>query len=168
MLQYPDGQTVTCLDQGTDANGEYLIVEHRIIRQGAVNGPHWHPDLKESFTVIEGQIRFRVDGEDIIAGPGDKLTVFPKQVHQFWKEGDDPLVMIHEIRPPGLHWHMFALIHKLECEGKMNRHGIPRNPLWLGLAWEAMDGYLSGPPTVVQRLVLGGLARLAKAFGYRV
>ena len=167
-LVYPDGQAVTCLEQGTDRNGAYLIVEHKINRKGVVNGSHWHPNLTESFTVIEGKMRFVIDGEETVVGPGRKLTIAPGQVHQFWNESEGPLIAHHEIRPPGLHWQMFALIHKLECEGKLNRQGIPRNPLWLGLAWESMEGYLAGVPTIVQKLLFGGLARLAKAFGYSI
>ncbi|MDF2713256.1 MAG: hypothetical protein K0R28_181 [Paenibacillus sp.] len=165
-LRYPDGQTITCLAWDTDKDGEYLLVEHRMYRNGAINGPHWHPVLTEKFTIVQGTMLFRVDGNETVAGPGSTLVVSPNQVHQFWKESDGPLVMLHEIRPPGRHWQMFALIHKLECEGKMNQKGIPRNPLWLGAAWESMDGYIAGPPKLVQKIVLGGLARLARVFGY--
>ncbi|WP_199617675.1 cupin domain-containing protein [Paenibacillus alkalitolerans] len=168
VLLYPDGQSVTCLERSKDNDGEYLLVEHKIIRNGAINGPHWHPVLTETFTIKQGKMRFKVNGEETVLGPGEKLTIFPGQVHQFWNESDTTLVALHEIRPPGLHWQMFALIHKLECEGKLNGKGIPRNPLWLGLAWEAMEGYMAGPPKIAQDLVLGGLARLAKGFGYKV
>ncbi|XID94524.1 cupin domain-containing protein [Paenibacillaceae bacterium WGS1546] len=168
VLRYPDGQTVACVAWDTDSDGEYLLVEHRMFRKGAINGPHWHPVLKEKFTIEQGTMRFRVDGEDTLAGPGSTVVVAPNQMHQFWKENDGPLVMLHEIRPPGRHWEMFALIHKLEVEGKMNPQGIPRNPLWIGAAWGAMDGYIAGPPKLAQKIVLGGLARLARVFGYKV
>lgn len=166
VLAYPNGQSVTWLEEGLDERGAYLIVEHRIVRKGAVNGPHWHPELTERFAIREGRIRFERDGEEVTLGTGGELTILPGQVHQFWKEGDEPLVMLHEIRPPGKHWEMFVLIHKLETEGKTAASGIPRNPLWLGLAWETMDGYLKGPPILLQKLLLGGLARLARKLGY--
>lgn len=168
VLQYPDGRTVTLLSQGRDGDGEYLRVEHRMYQKGPINGPHWHPVLTESFTIKQGTMRFKVDGEEIMLGPSESLTIAPRQIHQFWNESEGPLVMLHEIRPPGLHWHMFALIHKLEIEGKVNKKGIPRNPLWLGLAWESIEGYLVGPPRIVQTIVLGGLARLAKLLGYKL
>jgi mannose-6-phosphate isomerase-like protein (cupin superfamily) len=167
-LIHPDGRTVTFLDQGIDEKGEYLLVEHRVTRQGAMNGPHWHPVLTESFVVKEGRLRFFVDGKEQILGPDGQITIYPNQVHQFWKVGEDQLVAIHEIRPPGLHRNMFELVHKLESEGKMNKKGIPINPLWLGLAWKCIDGFQVGPPPIVQKVFLGGLARLAKVFGYRI
>lgn len=166
-LVHPDGRTVSFLAKGTDEKGDFLIIEHRVTRQGAMNGPHWHPVLTETFQVAEGRMRFVVDGKETILEAGGQLTVHPNQIHQFWNIGDRPLAATHEIRPPGLHGNMFGLIHKLECEGKLTSKGIPRNPLWLGLAWECIDGYLAGPPPWVQTVVLGGLARLAKAIGYR-
>lgn len=168
VLIHPDGSTVTLVERGVGELGEYLRVEHKINRKGAINGPHWHPIISEMFTVKQGKMRFRVDGEETLMGPGRTISISPGQVHQFWNEGGDPLVALHEIRPPGLHWQMFALLHKLETEGRMNRKGIPRNPLWLGYAWETMEGYLAGPPKIIQKIVLGGLARLARAVGYKV
>jgi quercetin dioxygenase-like cupin family protein len=165
---HPDGRMVVFLEQGIDDKGEYLIVEHRATRQGAMNGPHCHPVLTESFAVKEGRMRFLVDGQEKILGPGGQITIYPTQVHQFWNIGEDQLITIHEIRPPGLHRKMFELVHKLESEGKMNKKGIPLNPLWLGLAWKCMDGYLAGPPPIIQKMFFGGLARLARALGYRI
>lgn len=167
-LVHPDGRRVTFLEQGIDEHGDFLIIEHQITRQGIMNGPHWHPKLTESFKVREGRMRFLVDGQEQIVESGSQITVYPNQVHQFWNIGEQQLVVTHEIRPPGLHWKMFVLVHKLECEGKMTRKGIPRHPLWLGVAWECIDGYLDGPPKSFQKVFLGGLAKLAKVFGYRV
>jgi hypothetical protein len=133
-----------------------------------MNGPHWHPVLTESFTVKEGRMHFLVDGQEKILEPEGQITIYPNQVHQFWNIGEERLVVLHEIRPPGLHRNMFELVQKLEKEGKMNRKGIPLNPLWLGLAWKCIDGYIDGPPLIVQKVFLGVLARLAKAFGYRI
>ena len=62
---------------------------------------------------------------------------------------------------------MFELVHKLECEGKLNNKGIPSNPLWLGAAWSY--GWVPrGTARILQTAVLGGLARLADLLKYRV
>lgn len=167
VLVYSDGTTITLLDQGIDHHGEYLIVEHVVPKTGAMNGPHWHPILTEAFTVKEGLMRFRIDGKEEFLKPDQHIKVLPKQVHQFWNESEELLVVIHEIRPPGNHWSMFKLIHKLSKKNGLTSKGIPRNPLWLGLAWESIDGYLAGPPVFFQRALFGSLARLARAIGYR-
>lgn len=166
-LDHTDGTIITLLEQGDDNQGEYLIIEHAVVKPGAMNGPHWHPILTESFTVKEGKMRFMVDGKEQILGPGQHIKIHPGQVHQFWNESKDRLIAIHEIRPPGNHWNMFRLIHKLAEKNSLNSKGVPRNPLWLGMAWECIDGYLAGPPIFLQKAVFGGLARLAHAIGYR-
>ncbi|MFA1819458.1 cupin domain-containing protein [Virgibacillus oceani] len=167
-LIHRDGRTVTFLRKGEDADGEYITLKHRMIQQGAINGPHSHPKLKETFKIMEGSMRFVVDGQEITLGTGEEITIYPMQVHQFWNVSQGNLVAIHEIRPPGLHWKMFVLMHKLECEGKLTQRGVPRNPLWLGVAWECIDGYLDGPPRFIQNLILGGLAKLAGKLGYKI
>ncbi|MED4161439.1 cupin domain-containing protein [Halalkalibacterium halodurans] len=165
-LVHEGGRSVAFLKQGVDEKGAYLLVEHRMMQQGAVNGPHWHPVLQETFIVKEGQMRFVIDGEEKFVEAGEQVTIEPKQVHQFWNMSEERLVAKHEVRPPGNHWAMFELLHKLEVEGKVNQEGIPTNPLWVGVAWELMDGYIKGPPLLVQKVVFGGLAKLAKIFGY--
>jgi deazaflavin-dependent oxidoreductase (nitroreductase family) len=129
-------------------------------------GPHWHPVLTESFAVEKGRVRFRVDGREFALGPGEFFTVRPGEVHRFWNSGGEPLVMMHLVRPPGRHRAMFELWHRLDVAGKTNRQGVPTNPLALGLLWERQDGYVAGIPEPVQRLVFGGLVRLARLAGY--
>ncbi|TMV47376.1 cupin domain-containing protein [Paenibacillus mesophilus] len=167
-LTFLNGNTVTLGNCGTDREGEYLILVHAIVRQGAMNGPHSHPILQEKFSIVEGNMRFMIDGQTILAGPGEQVHIKPQRIHQAWNEGAAMLLVIHEVRPPGLHWSMFKLLHRLEAEGKLTAKGIPRNPLWMGLVWETMDGYIAGPPRWIQRIALGGLGKIAGAIGYRV
>lgn len=110
-------------------------------------------------------MRFRIDGRRRTLGAGETLAITPRQVHQFRNAGGR-LVCVHEVRPPGRHRAMFELWHRLDRQGKTLGPGIPKNPLWLGVLWERQDGYIAGLPPVAQRLVLGGLARLARAVGY--
>ncbi|MDR6555595.1 cupin domain-containing protein [Paenibacillus qinlingensis] len=168
QLRFPDGMTVTLLEQGNDEWGDFLRIEHQILQQGAMNPPHWHPILTETFEVKQGLVKGIVDGVERELGPGDRLTIYPKQVHQFFNVGQETLIGIHEVRPPGCHWDMFVLHHQLAWEGKLSQKGVPYNPLWLGVIWKYGDGYDAGAPAIVQKVVLGGLARLAKALGYRV
>ncbi len=168
-LVHRDGHRVGFVDEGTDEVGGYLRIEHVWTRPGPMAGPHWHPVLTESFAVEEGRMRFRVDGREFMLGPGEAVTVRPGEVHRFWNEGnegEERLLVMHEVRPQLRHWEMFELWHRLDLEGKTNRQGVPTNPLALGLLWERQDGYVAGLPASVQRLVFGGLARLARLVGY--
>lgn len=166
ILVYPDGRRVTFLEEGTDEEGAYLRIEHCVKNQGTMNGPHWHPHLSEAFSIQEGRMRFLVGREQRICEAGETITIHPGQVHQFWNISEEQLRVIHEIRPPGQHRQMFETVHYLEWAGKMTKRGIPRSPLWLGLLWELIDGYIVGPPRWFQICFFGGLAQVAKRVGY--
>ncbi|MFC4374424.1 cupin domain-containing protein [Nocardia halotolerans] len=165
VLHFRNGHRVTLLDRGADAQGAYLRLEHVLPRPGRQAGPHWHPELSETWTIRAGRMRFRIDGTDIVAGPGDTVTAPPRAVHEFWNDAENT-VAEHLIRPPLRHWEMFELWSGLDNAGATTATRLPRNPLALGLLWEYQDGYLAGPPAWLQRWVLGGLAALARRTGY--
>lgn len=105
-LVHRDGHRVRTLGERTDEAGRFLLIEHAWTRPGPMVRPHWHPVLTESFAIEEGRIRFRVYGQDFSLGPGEGVTVRPRQVHRFWNESEGRLVQMHEIRPPGRHREM--------------------------------------------------------------
>ena len=162
-LVHRDGHQVVFLPR-PDAD-EVLEIEHRWPRRGRMAGPHWHPVLQETFAVRRGEMRFRVDGRDVVLGAGDRIVVEPGQVHEFWSTADETLEVRHEVRPPGRHREMFELWHRLDEQGKTTRSGIPRNPLWLATLWDLQDGYLAGVPASLQQGVLGALAGFARRRG---
>ena len=51
---------------------------------GPGEGPvlHWHP-YAETWLVIEGTVRFHMDGQEADAGPGDIFTVPRRKPHKF-------------------------------------------------------------------------------------
>ncbi|WP_280267641.1 cupin domain-containing protein [Nocardia wallacei] len=165
-LTFRNGHRVTLAEEGADEHGEYLRLEHHLPTPGREAGPHWHPVLAESWTVREGRLRFRIDGTEVTAAQGDSVSAPAGTVHEFWTEAPGTVVD-HEIRPPLRHWQMFRLWQALDAAGKTTRAGVPRNPLALALLWEYQDGYLAGIPAWLQRLTLGGLARLARRTGYQ-
>ncbi|MFC7227503.1 quercetin 2,3-dioxygenase [Salinirubellus salinus] len=56
-----------------ETNGSFGLVEQRA-NAGMATPLHVHHSDDELFYVVEGQVTFHVDGEDLVAGPGD--TVF--------------------------------------------------------------------------------------------
>jgi mannose-6-phosphate isomerase-like protein (cupin superfamily) len=102
-LVHRDGHRVAFVEEGTEERGGYLLIEHVWTCPGMMAGPHWHPVLRETFHVLEGRMRFRVDGREFFLGPGEGVTVRPGEVHRFWNEGEGRLRVLHEVRPPGRH-----------------------------------------------------------------
>ncbi|MGI5220202.1 cupin domain-containing protein [Nocardia sp. CA-290969] len=162
---FRNGHRVTLVDQGTDERGPYLRLRHEIPEPGRQAGPHWHPVLSEEWTVRRGALRFRIDGREILAEPGDTVAAPARAVHEFRNEATDTVVD-HEIRPPLRHWQMFTLWSALDEAGATTGSRLPRNPLALALLWELQDGYLAGLPVWLQRATLGSLAAIARRTGY--
>jgi hypothetical protein len=65
---------------------------------------------------------------------------------------------------------VFATIAGLAREGKVDKRGLPRNPLQLAVTMRTLGrhgGYDTSIPVGVQRLVAGTLGRLAEWLGYQ-
>ncbi|MEU1982680.1 cupin domain-containing protein [Nocardia sp. NPDC019395] len=165
VLTFRNGHRITMLGQGTDDRGPYLRLRHDLREPNRQAGPHWHPVLTEEWTVRRGAVRFRIDGREILAEPGDTVSAPARAVHEFWNETPGT-VLDHEVRPPLRHWNMFSLWSALDEAGATTDSGVPRNPLALALLWELQDGYLAGIPAWPQRAVLGSLAAIARRTGY--
>ena len=59
---------------GTEqTSGELLVVDLYVRPGGAVMGEHLHPAIEERFTVLRGQVGFRLLGRDAIAEPDPDL-----------------------------------------------------------------------------------------------
>jgi quercetin dioxygenase-like cupin family protein len=142
--------------------GENLIVEIRAQPGGDVP-PHLHPSLEEHWTVLEGRVRFKVDGRKVEAGPGDELTAPPGSRHSFKNVGDGEAHMRVEVRPAMELQEFLEEAAELARAGKYTRRGVPRGPgAALELA-EFADRYrdttvVLSPPPFVQR----PLARLQR------
>jgi quercetin dioxygenase-like cupin family protein len=71
-----------------ETDGEAVLVETIVRPDGFVAAAHVHPHQTERFEVLEGRLGLRVGDEEIVAEPGDVLTVEPGTPHRFWNAGD--------------------------------------------------------------------------------
>jgi uncharacterized cupin superfamily protein len=68
------GERVVRVGTG-DSGGELLLVADLFVRPGgAVAGEHVHPCIDEWFTVLEGEVGFRLDGHEPAAPSGNACT----------------------------------------------------------------------------------------------
>jgi mannose-6-phosphate isomerase-like protein (cupin superfamily) len=64
-------------------------------------GTHAHDGEDDSFYVLEGELTFTVDGEEIVAGPGTFVLVPPGVPHAFGNRGDAVARMVNVHAPAG-------------------------------------------------------------------
>ena len=151
-----------------DTRGERLVGDLYVRPGGAVAGKHTHSYITERFEVLAGTVRFHVDGREEIAGPGERVEVPPGVVHDWWNVGDDEAHVLVDIRPAERFELMIQNLYGLANDGKANARGVPRLlPLALFAREFRREGEFVRPPRIVQRVLFGALAPLARARGYK-
>lgn len=84
------GERITISAAAGQAGEDVLNWELVLAPGGRVPSSHAHPEQEESFTVLAGQLRMRVGGRRVIAGPGDTVRIPPGTVHHFANTGTTP------------------------------------------------------------------------------
>jgi quercetin dioxygenase-like cupin family protein len=85
---------------GADSGGALSIVEHPF-EVGALVPPHVHTREDEYSYVIEGEIGFRSEDQEVVLGPGGYIIKPRGEVHAMWNAGKTPARMIEVISPAG-------------------------------------------------------------------
>ena len=62
---------------------------------------HVHADEDDAFYIIEGELTFEVDGEEVAAPPGTFVLVPPGVPHGFTNHGSTPVRMFNTHAPAG-------------------------------------------------------------------
>jgi quercetin dioxygenase-like cupin family protein len=62
---------------------------------------HVHAEEDDAFYILEGELTFEVDGEEIVAGPGTFVLVPPGVRHGFTNHADTPVRMLNLHAPAG-------------------------------------------------------------------
>ena len=152
-----------------DTGGNQVVVDLYIKPGGAVAGEHVHPVIEESFTVVRGQVGFRIDGHESIAELNRRLHVPAGVAHDWWNAGEEEAHVIVEISPGAARFEeMIRNLFGLAQDGKTNSKGMPNLLQGALFAREFSDVmYFTKPPLVVQRLLFGVLGSIGRALGYK-
>jgi quercetin dioxygenase-like cupin family protein len=85
---------------GADTGGALSIVEHPF-EVGALVRPHVHTREDEISIVLEGEIGFRSEDQEVVLRAGGYIIKPRNQVHAMWNAGTTPARMIEIISPAG-------------------------------------------------------------------
>jgi quercetin dioxygenase-like cupin family protein len=85
---------------GKDTGGALSIVEHPF-DVGALVPPHIH-NLEDEFSIVlEGEIGFRSEDQEVVLAAGGYIVKPRGEVHAMWNAGSTPARMIEVISPAG-------------------------------------------------------------------
>jgi Cupin domain len=118
--------------------------------------------------VLEGALGLRVGDDQLIARPGDTITVPPGTPHGFHNPGDREARSLCEIHPALGFESLIETMFTLATDGKTNRKGMP-NPLRLAVIAKAHFETVPLPlaPDFVQRAALAIGDLLGRLAGYK-
>jgi quercetin dioxygenase-like cupin family protein len=85
---------------GADTGGALSIVEHPF-DVGALVRPHVHTREDEISIVLEGEIGFRSEDDEVVLRQGGYIIKPRNQAHAMWNAGSTPARMIEIISPAG-------------------------------------------------------------------
>jgi mannose-6-phosphate isomerase-like protein (cupin superfamily) len=162
------GEVLIFHETSRETGGEFVLVETIIRPDGFVAAAHVHPHQSERFEVLEGRVGFRVGDRELVAEPGNVVTVEPGTPHRFWNAGEGEARFVCEVRPALEFESLIETMFSLAAEGKTNRKGMP-NPFRLAvIARSHFDTVrLPFPPAWLQRAALAMGAPLGRMLGYR-
>ena len=156
------GERLLFLETSRETGGEYVLVECTVQPNGFVAAAHVHPYQTERFEIESGTVAFKLDGEEIVAGPGETVIVPAGSSHKFWNAGETEAVFVTEVRPALEFERLLETMFALANDGKTNKKGMP-NPLRLAVIANAHfdDVRLPFPPAWMQKvgLAMGAPAR---------
>jgi quercetin dioxygenase-like cupin family protein len=100
-IQGPAGGPLTFKVRGAESGGELTVFEN-VIAPG--DGPplHTHEAQDESWYVLEGELRFKLDGEMLAAPAGSFVFVPRGTVHAFQNLGSAPARILVIFNPAGM------------------------------------------------------------------
>jgi quercetin dioxygenase-like cupin family protein len=109
---------------------DVLIIDVRTEPGGGV-GQHFHPAAEETWRVLDGEVAFRLDGEERRLGAGDSLVAAAGSDHAFENVGATESHLVAEFRPPGTLEAFLREAAALAATGAWDHRGRPRS--WSGL-----------------------------------
>lgn len=62
---------------------------------------HYHREMEETFSVLDGEVTMVVDGKELVCGAGESVVIRPGAVHRFWNSGGTTAKMIAHFTPGG-------------------------------------------------------------------
>lgn len=149
-LKLTASETVTIVE----STPERLTVEGRWGPGGKPPPKHHHPAQAERFTVLEGELRFKVGDEDRVLSTGETIEVAVGTDHQVWNPHSEEARATWITEPAGRTEEWFRAV-----DGANREAGEGKSPSLLAFA-PLLDEFddtfrLSGPGPLVNAAVAG-------------
>jgi len=161
-------ERITILERCWDNPEGRATAELTALVGARVVGEHRHPNMVEKFTVLDGELTVKCDGQTSILRRGETSVVKAGVWHDWWNAGDCDARVRVEVTPGERFVHMIETFFGLARLGHTDSKGMPGLLQLVLCAREFSDVVeFRSPPPAVQRAVFWALAPIARWRGYR-
>ena len=169
VIEHLTGEHFAFRKTARDTGGQLLRIEALVEPRGFAAAEHVHPKQDERFEILSGAFRYRVDGVEREAGPGEVVEIPKGSPHVWENAGGEDLHMILEFRPALGTEEFFKSYFGLGQDGMTDlKTGLPNLIRMAVLLQEFRDEiHLAKPPLLAQRIVFGTLALVGRLLGYQ-
>ena len=145
-----------------------LVTELHLTPGARVALEHMHPEVDESFEVVEGRLGWKLDGKTGTAGPGESVTIPRGSWHDWWQVGDEPTVARVTVTPGDGFVNLISTLWGVGVDGFTDAKGAPK-PLQLVAVSRGFGEVVvpRKPPPAVQKVLFALLGPIAERRGYR-
>ena len=149
------GVLIRYVKTSLETGGAAHVQEARYVARSHKPPSHCHPKQVETFSIMEGELAFRISGEDRLVAQGQEVVVPQGAFHQIHNPGDRPALAIWETRPALRTAELFVALNRATRGGKAK----PRLRDAAAILTEYRDEFvLERPSPLIQRIVFGCLA----------
>ncbi|HLP93141.1 MAG TPA: cupin domain-containing protein [Saprospiraceae bacterium] len=163
------GHHFDILQDADSTHGALLDMEVTYPPQSVEPPTHYHPFQTEHFTILDGEMSIRINGQLRVYQAGESIEMPPNVHHAMWNSGHTPTRMHWRISPALQSEALFYSLATLAGEGKTDQQGKP-SLLYAGILFHrfSREFRLSSPPYVVQKWLFKTLAHAGAWLGLKV
>lgn len=169
MVNPQSGERFVWRATHASTGGAYCEFDLYLDEHAKVAAPHRHPSQVEQFSVVTGLFALTSDGVSGTYGPGEVATIAVGDAHRWSNTSGQPAHVVVRLTP-ALHIEdYFARFCAIATAGRSASSGLPRNPLELGVLFDAYREEFALSPSLVHRLaspVIALLGVLGRRRGY--
>ena len=153
------GERIVIRTSGADSDGRLLCFDLYLPPGGHVPARHVHPEQHERFTVVEGQLRFRMGKRTVVARPGETIAIKPGTPHWFGNVGPATAHARVEVEPALRMQELLEATEAMSSAGHLLGTRLPRlSDLALVLLEFQHELAVPNIPARLVRAVLGPVA----------
>ncbi|MBO9561434.1 MAG: cupin domain-containing protein [Niastella sp.] len=168
LLNPLTGQDIIFLQTSKDTEGRLLKMQSVYNTQSREPIAHYHPEQEEDFTVLEGELSVKINGQLTAYKAGEHFYIPKGTVHSMWNASVGKTIVNWEVRPAMNTEYLLETTAGLANDGRTGADGKP-GLLQIALIANRYAGVfrLAKPPYIVQRILFTLLSPFARLAGYK-